>query len=141
MSTVLITGANRGLGLEFARSYAADGWRVHACCRHPEKAKALKAVEGDVAYHKLDVTDGLRVAGLARELADEAIDVLLNNAGVYGPRGGFGGFRLNGFSTGLGFGGLCLFRKPAGPAFFPFLGLAVLGCLVLVETSERHPQG
>jgi NAD(P)-dependent dehydrogenase (short-subunit alcohol dehydrogenase family) len=86
----LISGANRGLGLEFARSYAADGWHVHACCRHPEKAKALKAVEGDVVYHKLDVTDGLRVAGLARELADEAIDVLLNNAGVYGPRGAFG---------------------------------------------------
>ncbi len=90
MPTVLITGANRGLGLEFARSYAADGWRVHACCRHPEKAKALKAVEGDLLVRKLDVTDGLRVAGLARELADEAIDVLLNNAGVYGPRSDFG---------------------------------------------------
>jgi NAD(P)-dependent dehydrogenase (short-subunit alcohol dehydrogenase family) len=86
----LITGANRGLGLAFACSYAADGWRVHACCRHPEKAKALKAVEGDLVVHKLDVTDGLRVAGLARELADEAIDLLLNNAGVYGPRSGFG---------------------------------------------------
>lgn len=90
MPTVLMTGANRGLGLEFARSYATDGWRVHACCRHPEKAKALKAVEGDLVVHKLDITDGLRVAGLARELADEAIDVLLNNAGVYGPRSGFG---------------------------------------------------
>ncbi len=90
MPTVLMTGANRGLGLEFARSYATDGWRVHACCRHPEKAKALKAVEGDLEVHKLDVTDGLRVAGLARELADDAIDVLLNNAGVYGPRSGFG---------------------------------------------------
>ncbi len=90
MPTVLMTGANRGLGLEFARSYATDGWRVHACCRHPEKAKALKAVEGDLVVHKLDITDGLRVAGLARELADDAIDVLLNNAGVYGPRSGFG---------------------------------------------------
>jgi NAD(P)-dependent dehydrogenase (short-subunit alcohol dehydrogenase family) len=67
-----------------------DGWRVHACCRHPEKAKALKAVDGDLVVRKLDVTDGLRVAGLARELADEAIDVLLNNAGVYGPRSDFG---------------------------------------------------
>ncbi len=90
MPTVLMTGANRGLGLEFARSYATDGWHVHACCRHPEKAKALKAVEGDLVVHKLDITDGLRVAGLARELADDAIDVLLNNAGVYGPRSGFG---------------------------------------------------
>jgi NAD(P)-dependent dehydrogenase (short-subunit alcohol dehydrogenase family) len=90
LNTILITGANRGLGLEFVRSYAAEGWRVHACCRHPEKAKTLKAVEGDLVVHKLDITDGLRVAGLARELADEAIDVLLHTAGVYGPRSGFG---------------------------------------------------
>ncbi len=89
MPTVLITGANRGLGLAFARSYSTDDWCVHACCRHPEKAQALKAMEGEVVCHKLDVTDGLQVAGLARELADEAIDVLLNNAG-YGPHGGFG---------------------------------------------------
>ena len=83
MNTILITGANRGLGLEFARSYAADGWRVHACCRHPDKAKDLSAIAGDVAVHKLDVTDGLRVASLARELADERIDILINNAGVF----------------------------------------------------------
>jgi len=83
LNTILITGANRGLGLEFARSYAADGWRVHACCRHPDKAKDLSAIAGDVAVHKLDVTDGLRVASLARELADERIDILINNAGVF----------------------------------------------------------
>ena len=83
MNTILITGANRGLGLEFVRSYAAEGWRVHACCRHPEKAKALSEVAGDVVVHKLDVTDGLRVAGLARALADEPIDILINNSGVF----------------------------------------------------------
>ncbi len=92
--TVLITGANRGIGLALARGYAAEGWRVHACCRHPDRAKDLKALKegsGDrVAIHRLDVTDGLMVAGLARVLAGEAIDVLINNAGVGGPRTGFG---------------------------------------------------
>jgi NAD(P)-dependent dehydrogenase (short-subunit alcohol dehydrogenase family) len=90
MPNVLITGANRGIGLEFARSFAADGWSVHACCRQPDKAAALKALAGEVAVHRLDVTDGLQVAGLARELADRPIDLLLNNAGIYGPRTGFG---------------------------------------------------
>ncbi|RMD62229.1 MAG: SDR family oxidoreductase [Alphaproteobacteria bacterium] len=94
MPTVLLTGANRGIGLEFARSFAADGWRVIACCRNPDKARDLKALAAtapeQISVRRLDVTDGLKVASLARELADVAIDVLLNNAGVYGPRTGFG---------------------------------------------------
>jgi NAD(P)-dependent dehydrogenase (short-subunit alcohol dehydrogenase family) len=90
MPDVLITGANRGIGLEFARSFAADGWTVHACCRQPDKAAGLKALAGEVAVHRLDVSDGLQVAGLARELADRPVDLLLNNAGIYGPRTGFG---------------------------------------------------
>jgi NAD(P)-dependent dehydrogenase (short-subunit alcohol dehydrogenase family) len=94
MPTVLITGANRGIGLALARGYAAEGWRVHACCRHPDKAKDLKALQAEdgdrLAVHRLDVTDGLKVASLARELAKEAIDLLINNAGVSGPRSGFG---------------------------------------------------
>ncbi len=93
MPTVLITGANRGIGLALARGYAAEGWRVRACCRHPDKAKDLKALKegsgGRVAIHRLDVTDGLKVANLSRRLAKEAIDLLINNAGVSGP-GGFG---------------------------------------------------
>jgi NAD(P)-dependent dehydrogenase (short-subunit alcohol dehydrogenase family) len=94
MPTALITGANRGIGLALTRGYAAEGWRVHACCRHPDKAKDLedlRAQAGDrLAVHRLDVTDGLKVASLARELAGEAIDLLINNAGVGGPHGGFG---------------------------------------------------
>jgi len=89
MQTILITGANRGIGLELTRSFAADGWRVHACCREPEGATELHEIEGAVV-HRLDVTDGAMVAGLARELDGEAIDILFNNAGVYGPRTGFG---------------------------------------------------
>ena len=90
MRTLLVTGANRGIGLALLRTFAADAWRIHACCRQPDKAKDLKAVAGDIRVHRLDVTDGLRVAGLARELADEPVDILINNAGVYGPRTGFG---------------------------------------------------
>lgn len=90
MPTILITGANRGIGLELTRTFAKDGWRVHACCRDPERAKDLRALDGSVEMHRLDVTDGDRVDGLARELEGEAIDILFNNAGVYGPRTGFG---------------------------------------------------
>lgn len=86
MPTCLITGANRGLGLEFARQYAADGWKVIATCRRPETAEELKALEGDVQVHPLDVTDFARVEALGKELGGEAIDVLIKNAGVYGPR-------------------------------------------------------
>ena len=90
LPSLLITGANRGIGLALLRGFAAEGWRIHACCRQPDKAKDLKAVVGDIRLHRVDVTDGLRVASLARELADEAIDLLINNAGIYGPRTGFG---------------------------------------------------
>ena len=90
MPDLLITGANRGIGLEFVRSFAADGWAVHACCRRPDKAKQLNAVEGAVIRNKLDVTDGLQVASLARAMIDTPLDILINNAGVYGERVGFG---------------------------------------------------
>ena len=94
MSRVLITGANRGIGLEFTRSFADEGWHVHACCRNPDRAEGLKEIAegtvGVVTLHKLDVTDGLRVASLARALADDHLDILINNAGIAGPRKPFG---------------------------------------------------
>lgn len=82
MPTVLVTGASRGLGLEFAREYAADGWRVHACSRNPEGPAT--EIAGDVVQHALDVTDDGAVAKLASDLAGEPLDLLINNAGVYG---------------------------------------------------------
>jgi NAD(P)-dependent dehydrogenase (short-subunit alcohol dehydrogenase family) len=93
MPTVLITGANRGLGLEFARQYAKDGWRVLACAREPGKATALGALakgsSGKVTTHALDVADFAQVERLAREVKDP-LDVLLNNAGVYARGARFG---------------------------------------------------
>jgi NAD(P)-dependent dehydrogenase (short-subunit alcohol dehydrogenase family) len=58
MPSVLITGANRGLGLEFARQYAAAGWRVHAACRDPAAASALAALPGEISRHRLDLHQG-----------------------------------------------------------------------------------
>jgi len=91
MSTVLVTGANRGLGLEFARQYAADGWNVMAGCRDPGSAKALgqlaAASGGKLRVLALDVTDTASVRDSAKSLSGEAIDVLINNAGVGSPKG------------------------------------------------------
>jgi NAD(P)-dependent dehydrogenase (short-subunit alcohol dehydrogenase family) len=90
MTTILITGANRGLGLEFVRQCNVAGWRVLACCRNPTHADALKAIAADsderVSLHRLDVGDLAQIQNLARDLRDEPIDVLLNNAGIYGPQ-------------------------------------------------------
>jgi NAD(P)-dependent dehydrogenase (short-subunit alcohol dehydrogenase family) len=82
LATVLITGANRGLGLEFARQYAADGWRVLGTCRDPDRAEELRSLAGEVQVHRLDVTDPSAIAALAKTLAGEALDVMIANAGV-----------------------------------------------------------
>ena len=85
MPTVLITGANRGLGLEFARQYAAEGWQVIATCRRPAEASTLKALGADVAVHGLDVADVAAITALSRELGRATVDVLIANAGVGFP--------------------------------------------------------
>lgn len=94
MPTVLITGASRGLGLEFVRQYAQAGWRVHACYRDPKKAADLTRLaggsDGKVTTHALDVADFGQIDALARSLDGEALDVLLNNAGVYARGAPFG---------------------------------------------------
>ncbi|MGQ0675658.1 MAG: SDR family oxidoreductase [Rhodospirillales bacterium] len=100
MATVLITGANRGIGLEFVRQYAADGWRVIAACRKPKKAKDVEQVNGDVTLRALDVADPDSVATFVDETAKEPIDVLINNAGVYLDRNiAFGKLDFTGWMT------------------------------------------
>ena len=82
--TVLIIGANRGLGLEFARQYAADGCHVIATCRRPSEAAELR--RAGVTVESLDTSTSSSIEALARKLGDESIDVMICNAGVYGPR-------------------------------------------------------
>ena len=88
MRTVLVTGASRGIGLEFARQYAADEWRVLAACRRPDKAQALRRLaddmKGRLSLLEIDVADSGSVQRAAAEGDHGAIDVLINCAGVIG---------------------------------------------------------
>lgn len=86
MPTVLITGASRGIGFEFARHYAEDGWTVIATIRTPDRADMVKSIGGDLTVPVLDVTDPASVAVLSERLRETPIDILINNAGLYGPR-------------------------------------------------------
>lgn len=85
MPTTLIVGANRGIGLGLAQRFVAEGWTVHGTARRPGEAEALGAAGATV--HPLDVTDEGSVRDLAGALQGTAIDVLVHNAGIYGPRG------------------------------------------------------
>lgn len=82
-STVLITGATRGLGRAMAQQYAAAGWRVIACGR-----SGAPRVDGGIVAETLDVVDPASIADLARRLNGVAIDLLINNAGIRGDTGG-----------------------------------------------------
>lgn len=86
--TVLITGANRGLGLEFTRQYVDRGWRVIATARRPDAADDLNALAekhpGLVIIEQLDVQDFDVIDALSEKYADTPIDILLNNAGING---------------------------------------------------------
>ena len=88
--TILITGANRGIGLKLSEQFAEDGWQVLACCRNPADAGELQAL-GErglaVEVQALDVTNYEQMAALADQLGNRPIDILLNNAGIYGSKG------------------------------------------------------
>ncbi len=86
MPTLLITGANRGIGLELCKHYLDKGWEVHACCRKPKKARELKKLAEKneaLTLHKLEVTKEKQMDALKKVLKDKPVDILLNNAGVH----------------------------------------------------------
>ena len=103
-NTVLISGANRGIGFEFAKQYAAKGWRVLAGARNPEGASDLHALSEEypaVSIEQLDVSDPDSIDRLAGKLSGQAIDLIVNNAGIFGEFGDqmFGGLKIDLFDT------------------------------------------
>ncbi len=121
--TVLITGANRGIGLEFVRQYLNEGSRVIACCRHPEQAPALQALAeahpDTLELVALDLSQPQQLEGLKAYLGDQAIDLLISNAGVYGPKGvALGAIRAEDFA--------------------PVMAVNVLAPLLLVQTLKDN---
>jgi NAD(P)-dependent dehydrogenase (short-subunit alcohol dehydrogenase family) len=98
MQTILITGANRGLGLEFCRQYAVAGHQVIAVCRQPAKATTLNELakqHANMQIHALDVGDFSQITTLSQTLAEVSIDVLINNAGIYPDNAETGFGQLN----------------------------------------------
>ncbi len=86
MPSIFITGSNRGLGLEWVRQYAREGWRVYATCRRPAEATELKQIAeqySSVSLHRLDITNAGDIQAIRWEMQGESIDILLNNAGIY----------------------------------------------------------
>lgn len=123
--SVLITGANRGIGLEFARRYAGRGYRVLATCRSPSGAPELQELAAKfpgVSVEKLDVLDHGGVDDLARKYANLPIDILLNNAGI-------GGGGENQLFTKLNYG-----------AFDEVMAVNAVGPIKVCEAFLKHVQ-
>ena len=82
--SVVVTGANRGIGLELVSQYLADDWQVCGCCRRPELATQLAGLVSNSALsiHQLDVSNPDSVKQLALALSEQSIDLLINNAGI-----------------------------------------------------------
>jgi NAD(P)-dependent dehydrogenase (short-subunit alcohol dehydrogenase family) len=99
---ILITGTNRGIGLEMVRYSMERGWRVFACCRNPQQAESLlklaKLAPERISVHIADMDELATLQALAYELRNESIDILINNAGVYGSdRNSFGNVDIAGW--------------------------------------------
>lgn len=90
MPTALVTGANRGIGLEFTRQYSSIGWKVLATARNPRRPTdlaTLAAANKNIHVHDLDITSEDSILDLSTKLSGEPIDLLIHNSGIY-PRKG-----------------------------------------------------
>ena len=85
MNTILVTGTNKGVGLEITRLLSNRGDRVIACCRRPPEATALSKLEGNIDIQEVSVGEDESVSQLASRLKGVAIDTIINNAGTVGP--------------------------------------------------------
>ena len=137
---VLITGANRGIGLEFTDQYLEGGWTVIATARKPEKAEDLKQLQNQypeqLTIHQLDVTDHERIDALAQELEGQPIDLLLNNAGISGyiPDQIFGRLDYESFDQVLAVNTVAPLKM--AEAFYPHIKSSNLRKIVSVSSSE-----
>lgn len=92
-NTILVTGANRGIGLELVKQYAKTGCIVLACCRYPDSAAALQDLSHtyqSIHIYQLDISDDHQIKQLASQLKNTTIDILFNNAGIAGQDNAFG---------------------------------------------------
>ncbi len=99
---ILITGANRGIGLEMVSYSMEQGWRVFACCRNPNNAENLfniaKLSRGQISVHIADMLELPTLQALSYELRNDPVDILMNNAGIYGPdKNTFGAVDVSGW--------------------------------------------
>ncbi|BCA96243.1 hypothetical protein TUM19329_26040 [Legionella antarctica] len=85
MKTALITGANRGIGLEFVRQLKDKGYYIIGCCRNTVKAQELRKLADELI--QLDVTNDNDISSLMKTLNSRPIDLLVNNAGISGEQG------------------------------------------------------
>ena len=137
---VLIQGSNRGIGLEFTKQYLERGWTVIATARKPEKAEDLKQLgiqyPDRLSIHQLDVTDNERIDELAKELEDQPIDLLLNNAGISGyiPDQIFGRLDYDSFEQVLAVNTVAPLKM--AEAFYTHIKSSNLKKIVSVSSSE-----
>ena len=135
--TILITGANRGIGFELARQAAIRGDTVLATARNPNGCDAIARLgaTGDVSSFQVDVSDAARLTELGHMLSDRALDVLICNAGALIGRGGIAdaAYTPEAFQT-------VLMTNVAGPfftvrAFLPMLKKAPHGKVAIISSA------